>query len=550
MQALLEVLAAAGVRHIFGNPGSTELSLNAALATDSRFTYILGLQEVPVAAMADGYAMASGGLGVACVHTCCGLGNAMGMLYNAYCEGSSLLVLAGQQDRRLRFEEPVLAGDMVSVARPWTKWATEIERVEDLPSAVRRAVQTALTPPTGPVFLSIPVDVQLTGVEGLDLTPPHVPDRRVRPPQDALNRAATLLAEACHPVILAGSRVVEAGAVAELVTLAELLGALVLADPPTSHGRLPMPADDPLYGGTVPQDANSLARRLADKDVVLAVGISLLRRFQYQDAEQPFRAGVHLIQMDSDSWELGKNYPVEIALVGDPQAGLAELVDMVALSYGSEQREAAARRRIELAARRADNRARLLLEMEKQRGRRPMSPVVMMEALARALPPDAAVVLEASAHTHLNVLERLGVLRDPTGHFGHRGWALGWGLGCAIGVKLAWPDRPAVALLGDGAALYTIQGLWSAAHHRVPVVFVIANNAQYNVLKHTADGLWVPPEKLVGLDLTEPEVDFVALSHGFGVEAFRVTEPDDLAQRVAAGVEGAEPLLLDVTIER
>ncbi|HEX5445147.1 MAG TPA: thiamine pyrophosphate-binding protein, partial [Pirellulales bacterium] len=192
-QALIEMLVAAGVRYLFGNPGTTELPLMDALAADRRLQYLLGLQEVPVVAMADGYAQASRSLGVVNLHISCGLGNGMGMLYNAYRAGTPLLVTAGQQDRRLKFEEPILWSDMVSVVRPWTKWAAEIERLEDLPSAVRRAMQTALTPPTGPVFLSLPIDLQ-SEVGQLDLTLPSLPDPRVRPPRSALRRAAELLA--------------------------------------------------------------------------------------------------------------------------------------------------------------------------------------------------------------------------------------------------------------------------------------------------------------------------------------------------------------------
>src|SRR6476620_9448162 len=172
IQSFLHLLADFGVKQIFGNPGTTELPLNDAMVTDRRIKYILGLQEIPVMAMADGYAMATGSLGVVNLHISCGLGNAMGMLYNAWREGTPLLVTAGQQDRRLRFEEPLLAGDLVGVALPWTKWAYEVDRVQDLPAALRRAVQTALTPPTGPVFLSWPVDIQSELAEALDLTPP------------------------------------------------------------------------------------------------------------------------------------------------------------------------------------------------------------------------------------------------------------------------------------------------------------------------------------------------------------------------------------------
>jgi len=552
IEAFLEILAAAGVRHIFGNPGSTELPLNDALAKDSRFQYIFGLHELPLTAMADGYAMASGKLGVVCVHICCGLGNAMGMLYNACCEGTPLLLLAGHQDRRLRPGEPVLDGDTVSVARPWTKWSVEVQRVEDVPTVVRRAVQTALTPPTGPVFLSLPVDVQLESADGLDLTPPHIPDRRVRPPLDALHKAAEILAQARNPAILAGSRVTEAGAVDELVTLAEQLGAPVLAEQQSSHGRLPMPADHPLYTGTLPLWAPDVRQRLADFDVVFVVGMNLLRFFIYREPARAIPEHIRLIHLDADPWELGKNYPVEVGLLGDPKAGLAELAQRVSEIQSADQVRAAAQRREEYAAQRVAERETLLAEMDAQRDQRPMTPFTFMGALCRALPPNAAVV-EESVTTHHNLLERLGVLRDPSGRFAHRGWALGWGLGCATGVKLAWPDRPVVALLGDGAALYGIQGLWTAAHHHIPVTFVIANNAQYKILKVSADVMSLSrlaQENYPAMDLVEPEVDFVGLARSFGVEAHRVTEPDELSERMRDSLNQSEPILLDVPIER
>jgi benzoylformate decarboxylase len=552
IEALLEILAAADARYIFGNPGSTELPLNDVLAKDSRLQYIFGLQELPVTAMADGYAMASGGLGVVCVHVACGLGNAMGMLYNAYRAGTPLLIFAGQQDRRLRLGEPVVEGDTVSVARPWTKWAVEVQLVEDVPAATRRAVQTALTPPTGPVFLSLPVDIQLESADGLDITPPHIPDRRVRPPSDALRAAAEMLAQARNPAILAGSRVTEASAVDELVALAERLGAPVLAEQQTAHGRLPMPADHPLYAGTLPLLAPEVHQRLADFDVILAVGINLFRLYIYQEPACPIPDHVRLIHLDADPREIGKNYPVELGLLGDPKAGLAELDQRVSEIQPAEQIQAAARRREEHAARRAAERDTLLAEIDAQRDRRPMTAFTFMGALCRALPPNGAVVEEAVT-THNNLLERLGVLRDPSGHFAHRGWALGWGLGCAVGVKLAWPDRPVVALLGDGAALYGIQGLWTAAHHHIPVTFLIANNAQYRILKIGGDVMQLPQmvkRRYLGLDLVEPEVDFVGLARSFGVAAHRVTEPDELSERVHDALNRTEPILLDVPIER
>jgi benzoylformate decarboxylase len=550
IDVFLEILAGAGVHYLFGNPGTTELPLNDALGRDKRFQYILGIHEVPVMGMADGYALASRSLGVVNLHIGCGLGNAMGMLYNAYCEGTPLLVTAGQQDRRLRIGDPVLATDLVSVARPWTKWAYEVTRVEDLPIVVRRAVQTALTPPTGPVFLSLPVDLQMEQCGGLDLTPPRVADRRVRPPCEALRKAAAVLAEARNPVILAGSRVTDAGAVAELVALAELWGAPVLSESATGHGRLPFPPAHPLYAGCLPLWTPDIRQRLNGFDVALAVSISVLRTYIYHEPACPLPDDLKLVQIDEDAGQLGKTYPVEVGLIGDPEAGLAELAQYLTQALSPRQAEGARVRREQYASQQRAARVELAARIEEEGSRRPMTPLALMGALARVLPPDVAVVEEATTTTN-TVLERLGAIADPSGYFAQRGWALGWGLGCALGVKLAWPTRPVLAVLGDGAALFGIQGLWSAAHHRIPVTFVIANNRQYQILKRCAKEMPLPQMaagNYVGMDLAEPLVDFVGLARSLGVDAERVEEPEAVSERVRDSFRAGKPLLLDVPL--
>jgi len=552
IEIFLEILHRAGVRYLFGNPGSTELPLNDAVADDDRFQYILALQEVPLTAMADGYAMASGRPGVVNVHTCCGLGNAMGMLYNAFCEGTPLLLTAGQQDRRLRLGEGVLEGDMVSVTRPWTKWSYEVPRAEDMALAVRRAIKTALTPPTGPVFLSLPVDVQQEPCEQPDLSPPSVPNRRVRPPIEALQEAARLLIEADNPAILAGCRVTESGAVAELVAIAECLGAAVYTESATSHGRLAIPADHPQYAGPLPLWSPQIHDCLKTHDVIFVVGMDLLRLYIHQDPEQPLPEHARLIQLDCDPWQVAKNYPVQVGLLGDPQAGLAELDAILQQRMTDDQVAQAKERREQLAARRAAEWQTLQDDLGQQQATRPMTPLTFMNAVGRVLPAHAAVVEEAVT-THQHLQKRMGFLKDATGHFAHRGWALGWGLGCALGVKLAWPDRPVVALLGDGASLYGIQGLWTAAHYRIPVAVVIANNAQYKILKVCGDVMQLPQmsrRRYVGMDLIEPQIDFVSLAGSFGVEAHRVEEPNDLSDHLQDWLVRPRPILFDVPIER
>jgi len=553
IQAFLDLLAGFGVKHIFGNPGTTEMPLNDVLATDRRFQYILGLQEVPVMAMADGFAMASGRLAVVNLHISCGLGNAMGMLYNAYREGTPLLVTAGQQDRRLMFEEPILYGQMVEVARPWTKWSCEVQRVEDVPIAVRRAVQTALTPPTGPVFLSLPIDVQMeVGQASLDLSPINLPDARIRPPLKAIEQAAQVLIAAKNPAILAGSRVTERDAMSELIALAEALGAPVITESGTTHGRLAFPSDHPLNGQGLPLWSPEVRERLKEYDVLLVVGMDLLRQYIYFEPSRPIPEHIRLVHIDENPWQIGKNYAATVGVIGDTKVSLSELLLQIN-SPRSPQFDARARERTARHAARHDAaREALKKQIESHRDNRPLSPLGLMGALAKVLPHNVAVVEEAVTTTN-TTFERLGVLKNTTGYFGHRGWALGWGLGVSIGVKLAWPDRPVLALLGEGAAAYGVQGLWSAARYNVPVVFIICNNAQYQILKLCGKSLSLPEagkEHFVGCDLVEPELDYLALAKGFGVEAHRVTEPDELADRVSAAFRGERPILFDVPIAR
>ncbi len=420
------------------------------------------------------------------------------------------------------FEEPILWSDMVRVAGPWTKWAVEVQRVQDLPSAIRRAAQAALTPPTGPVFLSLPMDLQ-SEIAELDLTPATPLDVRVRPPIAALEKAAAVLAAANRPAILVGSRTTERDAVSELVAVAELLGAPVMSESGTTHGRLGFPADHSLYAAGLPLWSPDVRRRLQDHDVILVVGMDLLRQYVYFEPSRAIPENVRIVHIDEDPRQLGKNYPVEVGLIGDLKAGLAELADLLRRAQSPDQATQARRRSGEIGAAHARARQSLVEQAKAERAKRPMTPLTLMSSIARVIPPEVAVIEEAVTTTG-TFLERLGALRNTTGYFAHRGWALGWGLGCAIGVKLAWPERPVLALLGEGAAMYGMQGLWTAARYKIPVTFLICNNAQYGILKIGAQQIGLPAARrgeFVGMDLAGPEIDFLGLARSLGVEAER-----------------------------
>jgi benzoylformate decarboxylase len=322
--------------------------------------------------------------------------------------------------------------------------------------------------------------------------------------------------------------VTAAGGIPELVALAERLGATVFAEGTSSHGRLPMPVDHPLYAGILPLWEPDIHAKLLPFDVLLAVGVNVFRLYIYHEPANPLPATTTLLHLDNDPWQIGKNASVEVGMVGDPRAGLAELVELL-----PESSQASERIRQRAATRSGEGQA-LRDAIARERDARPMTPLAMMDALARVLPPDVAVVEEAIT-THQNVFERLGALRDPAGFFAHRGWALGWGIGAAMGVKFAWPDRPVLALVGDGAAMYGIQGLWTAAHHNLGVTFVIANNSQYKILKVCGDVMSLPglaDPRCPGLDLNRPAVDFVGLARSLGVEEERVEDPETLSDRV------------------
>jgi benzoylformate decarboxylase len=374
----------------------------------------------------------------------------------------------------------------------------------------------------------------------------------VRPPEGALRRAAQLLADAKRPAILAGSRVNEAGAVAELQRVAERLGAPVYCESGTSHGRLPFPCNHPLYGQGLPLWAPEIRERLSPFDALLVAGMDLFRLYIYAEPARAIPESVRVVHLDEDPWQLGKSIPVEVGLLGDTKAGLAELDELLGTMMTPAQVASAARRANHYQEEHRAAREALFRQIDTERGRRPMTAMTFMHALSRAIPPDVAVIEEAVTTTN-TMLERLGALQNTDGYFGHRGWALGWGIGCALGVKLAWPDRPVMAILGEGAAMYGIQALWSAAHYRIPVTFVVANNAQYQILKVCADLLRLPParrDRLVGLDLVNPEIDLVQLAKALGVDACRISEPDELSDRVRDSLAGNQPLLIDVPIDR
>jgi benzoylformate decarboxylase len=517
------------------------------LAQRDDLRYILSLHEGVALAMAAGYAEASGKIGVTNFHVAPGLGNALGLVYTAYMGRTPLLVTAGQQDRRMQLEEPLLWGDLVQMARPYTKWSYEISRPEDLPQAVRRAIKVAVTPPTGPVFLSLPMDVLETSVD-LDLSPIPRPDLRPGPLPELVEQAAEVLGAATNPTIIVGDRVSKAAALGEAVELAETLGARVYGEPQANS--IAFPSDHPLFAGVLPSLSQGIRRALEPADVLLAIGLNLFQPFLYT-ARGPLPDGITMVQIDSDPWEVGKTYPVKVGILSDPKAAMAQLTPLLRQRMTAAQKDAA-RKRLEAEREiRLQERRSLESRTAEDDAKEPMSPLVLMREIAHALPTDAVVVNESV--TAGGTLRAWLRLQDEKSFFQAKGGGLGFGLPAVVGVKLALPQRPVIGLIGEGSAMYAIQGLWTAAHYELPVVFVICNNAQYRILKSGLLAFRSEPAKqgkFVGMDLVQPEIDFIALAASLGVAAERVTKPRDVGSALQQALSRRGPSLIDVPIDR
>jgi benzoylformate decarboxylase len=546
-RAFLDLLKQEGVEIMFGNPGTTELPLMDAFATENELRYLLGLQEAAVMAMADGYAQASGKLAVVNLHVTPGLGNAMGMLYDAQKAGSPILVTAGQHEQSFTATEPILWADLPTIARPLVKWSSEVHRLEDLPRLVHRAAKTAMAPPTGPVFLSLPGDI-LRADADIDLMAPTRIAPRTRGDRSAVEAAADILSRAERPVIMAGDAVAQSGAHAELAALAEAIGAPVYVEfvPNTAS----FPASHPLYRGSMTRSQAGVREVLDRHDLLFSVGGDLFT-WSLPSKIEAMPPGMPLIHLDTDPWQIGKNYPAQVGILGDPKATLPDITAAVRERMNASAKSAAAARLKSASDAIKAEREAFRAKARALAGKTPVQPIALLEAIGAMLPKDAVVIEEvlSSAPGARSLINS----DDPQSFFALRGGGIGWGLPAAIGVKLALPDRPVVALVGDGSAMYTVQALWTAARYRLPVIWVIFNNTSYRILKQRLvmmRGLAEQADTFVGMELNDPAIDFVGLARALGIEAQKAKTVKDATDLIAKGLKDGSALLIDVDMER
>jgi benzoylformate decarboxylase len=541
--AFLALLKDEGITHLFGNPGTTELPIMHALKDHPDLTYVMAMQESLVVAIADGFSRASGRL-VACnVHVAPGLGNAMGSLYNASFTGTPMILTAGQQEQGHGLTEPLLYGPLVRMAEPLVKWAVEVTRLEDLPRIVRRAAKIATTPPTGPVFISLPGDI-LNSEAGIELGRSTRVDTRVKPSDEALQALVARILRAERPVIIAGDEIVKSDALQEAALLAATLGcpAYQQSAPYGAHFL----SESPSFMGALSRLQKQVREVLSPYDLMIVLGADPLRMSVHSEID-PLPEHLPILQIGLVEWDLAKNYGAEVALKADVRETLRVLVPALKASGGAAL-ESRARQGIAALAPKnwTARRATLVDQIAKNKDRSPIDPDFLALQVVEAM-PDNAILVDEGLTSSRQILA-LRPHRDRYGYHALASGGIGWGLPASVGVSMANPDRPVVCFSGDGSAMYSIQALWTAAHHKLPLTVVIVNNGGYRIIKQRLLAFH-GDDHYVGMDFVDPPVDFAGMARSLGLEAIRITEPGELKAALSSAFKRPGAKLIEVVVD-
>ena len=546
--AIVEQLLADGIHYMFGNPGTVEQGfLDSVSDYYPEFKYIFALQETIAVATADGYARATKQPTVVQLHSGVGLGNGIGMMYQAMRGHAPLVVIAGEAGIKYDAMDAQMAADLVSMAKPVTKWATRVVDADSLLRVLRRGIKIAATPPMGPVFISLPMDI-LDAPNNESVVPTSIPSTRVVPEAEELTKVASILAHASRPLIIVGDGVAFSDAQAELTRVAEIIGAQVWG---ADSSEPNMSATHPLYGGLLGHMFGEDSRRItAQADAVLITGTYVFPEV-FPALSGNFTPETKVIHIDLNTYEIAKNFPVDVGLLGDPKVTLAKLATTLEATMSSEQVAAANQRVVQTTE---AHKQGLAVQRTADLAVRNLTPIHMSrfaEELAAQLPTDAIVFDEALTNS-----PELCRYLPPTkvgNYFQTRGGSLGVGIPGAIGAKLANPEKTVIGFTGDGGSLYTIQALWTAAHHQVDAKFVICNNHSYRILKFNIRQYWQEQQIAEhdfpsAFDICNPEIRFDELARSLGVASVRVEQPEQISTAISQALQHKGPFLIDLVL--
>lgn len=543
---LMDLLQQEGVEYVFGIPGATEVLFMDALEQTEDIDYILGLNENICAGIAEGYARASGKPGFLNLHTGPGVAASLGMLYNAHAGGVPLVITTGQQDTRLLQRDPHLSGDIVGTAKTYCKWCTEIVHVEDIPLTIQRAFKMAMQPPTGPVLVSIPQNVL---AQTFDYTYKQNTTvyTRMRPDKAALDSAIEILEQAKRPVIFSQTGVTRSAAQEEVVKFAELIGAKVYQN---WMSDVNFPVDHPQYLGDMDPTAPHAIDAFNEVDVLIAIGCPLFGQGFY-NPDFKFPTSMKIVQIDENPWQIGKNVPADCGIQGDIKTSVTELNALLEAKMPARFQTDVAMRIKEITAKKQKINDQLKRKIEREWDTLPISITRLMAEIKNAIDGETLVVDDCWSSS--GMLRQILDLKKHKQFFRSReGGSIGWGLPGAVGVQLGAPDKKVVAVSGDGSAAWSMQGLWTASRYRLPITFVITNNATYRQVKLVRKGVlgdYPLNEKHLGMEIDDPVINFSELALSMGVQAIRVDQSADLASALSNALESDQPTLIEVMVE-
>lgn len=540
------------VPYVFGLGGSEEVGFLDALVGQEDVHYVLALHEGSALSMADGYARATGRPGFVNLHSVAGASYALGPMVNAFHDRTPLIVTVGRQATDLRGADAFLESvNLHMLPRDYARWTWDVLTAASIPETLRRAFLLARIPPGGPTFVTVSKDLWEQAVAESVIVPPERSpvDVEIRPDDGIIETLVELLLAARNPLIIAGREIAAHGATAELVEIAELLGATVAGDVPASHSPAAFPTTHPQYGGLLTLDPE-LPQQY---DLLWSAGGTMFTLFDRASAPS-LPDGVKLVHSSIEAGQIGRNYPVDLAVTGHARTTLTRVRDVL-VAQGIAPADVAERRT--LAERQHVARLERLEAIVKDHWDDDIiAPERLAVELDRRLTPEASIVSEL-ASSDLFLWRHINFLQSGRGrrHFTSSGGCLGWGLGAAIGVKIAEPQHQVALLIGDGSLQFGIQALWSAARFEVPVAVFVWNNHAYQANRnalHRYGRRAAETGQYIGCYLGAPEINHVRLAEGYGVEAERVSRPAELGaaiDRCLKAVESGRPYLLDIVIQ-
>jgi benzoylformate decarboxylase len=499
--------------------------------------------------MADGHARVTGRPSLAQVSTLPGSANAVGALYDAYRDRSPVIVTSTNVDTRIVGRDSHTEGkDLVEMTKQFTKWSAEVHRSDRIPEYLNRAFKVAATPPTGPVYLALP-----SNLLGESINVP-IPDAersriiaRIGGDPEALMEAARLLAGAKRPLIVAGSGIAKAGAIDELVKLAELVAAPVVMEP--RYSFLSFPTTHP-HSFQIPERQPSFNLPVwGEPDLILAVGCRLIREYRYL-AEPVMKPETRCIHIEEDPWEIGKVFPIDLGIIADPKSALRFLVENMAKLIDLSDRGRSERLECVKKAKETVN-AELEQRVKNGWDAAPINAARLARTMDKLIEPDALIVNESPTSKDI-LMANFQFTRGRSYFSNSSGGYLGWGMGAAIGAKLASPGRRVVACLGDGSSMFGLQGLWTLAKYRVPLTVIVFNNRAYMAVKNqfrgTEERIRIAAE--MGAELVGPDINFARLADTFGIFGQRVEQPEQIEPALKRALEQSGPAVVDVVISQ